>query len=423
MLLRLFFNGINRFFQAPPSWSQWSRYGGCSVICGTGVQTRSRSCRTFSGNVGTGCPGSATQSQTCTGTQCCNWSQWASTGCNAPCGGIGTERRNRQCRNTQNGAFCNTCPGSGTDQRQCRGPTNCALWSNWNSWGRCSTTCGGGQRTRVRTCRDPTTGIRRNSCPGTGIQTLSCRTESCCQLTRWSAFGSCDAPCGRTGNQRRNRQCIGNNGQFCNTCVGLRTESRNCQGPPCCSWSQWGLYSACNAACEQSGTQLRSRSCRDSNGNPCGTCPGSGSETRPCIGGRCFRFADWTTWSTCSSACSQQRTRICQDGNNRRVNDRFCEDGPIGRSERNSCTGGSCLPAISQPWVSWGSWQPWALCTTTCGSGRRVRERICYYRGRANSPLPPDICRCVYTQGLGGRQEDNCPSQPPCKYFCAFYAL
>ena len=46
-------------------WSQWSGYDACSVTCGAGVMTRTRTCRN-----GNNCPGPASQTQSCNAGQC-----------------------------------------------------------------------------------------------------------------------------------------------------------------------------------------------------------------------------------------------------------------------------------------------------------------------------------------------------------------
>jgi hypothetical protein len=55
-------------------WSGWSGWSGCSVTCGGGTQSRTRTCTNPSPNVcGSGCSGSSTQSQSCNAQACVPW--------------------------------------------------------------------------------------------------------------------------------------------------------------------------------------------------------------------------------------------------------------------------------------------------------------------------------------------------------------
>merc|ERR1712218_578702 len=50
-------------------------------------------------------------------------------------------------------------------------------WGSWSSFSPCSSTCGGGTRTRTRECKDSTDGGAE--CPGEASQTEACNTEEC----------------------------------------------------------------------------------------------------------------------------------------------------------------------------------------------------------------------------------------------------
>lgn len=89
-------------------------------------------------------------------------------------------------------------------------PVDCQV-STWAGWGRCSSLCGGGVRTRVRSViREPEAGGRR--CPHT-TQTTSCNTASCdrdCIISRWwSKWSACSRQCGG-GVQYRRRKIVQN---------------------------------------------------------------------------------------------------------------------------------------------------------------------------------------------------------------------
>ena len=53
------------------NWGSWSSYGKCSATCGTGTQSRVRSCNNPSpSNGGRQCSGSATETQRCLIKEC-----------------------------------------------------------------------------------------------------------------------------------------------------------------------------------------------------------------------------------------------------------------------------------------------------------------------------------------------------------------
>lgn len=89
-------------------------------------------------------------------------------------------------------------------------PIDCQV-STWAGWGRCSSFCGGGVKTRVRSViREPEAGGRR--CPHT-TQTVSCNTAACdrdCVISRtWSRWSVCSRQCGG-GVQYRRRKLVQN---------------------------------------------------------------------------------------------------------------------------------------------------------------------------------------------------------------------
>ena len=50
-------------------------------------------------------------------------------------------------------------------------------WGSWSSFSPCSSTCGGGTRTRTRECKDSAN--EGAECPGDSSQTETCNTEEC----------------------------------------------------------------------------------------------------------------------------------------------------------------------------------------------------------------------------------------------------
>ncbi|XP_053374783.1 cerebellin-1-like [Mercenaria mercenaria] len=53
------------------------------------------------------------------------------------------------------------------------------VWTQWGSWDSCSATCGGGIKSRTRTCSDPTPSPLGKFCDGEGIQYGPCSQNAC----------------------------------------------------------------------------------------------------------------------------------------------------------------------------------------------------------------------------------------------------
>lgn len=52
-------------------------------------------------------------------------------------------------------------------------------WGPWSPWAICSTTCGGGTRTRTRVCNSPRPQYGGKKCPGESKDTDSCNKQDC----------------------------------------------------------------------------------------------------------------------------------------------------------------------------------------------------------------------------------------------------
>ncbi|KAK9958252.1 hypothetical protein ABG768_012424 [Culter alburnus] len=213
------------------TWSSWSV---CSVSCGEGWQTRTRSCMMSAHSIQ--CTGPLRENRPCNNTAVCPvnglWDEWAPWSlCSSTCG-RGYRDRVRTCKQPKHGG------------EPCRGPTkqtkfcNIAVcpvdgsWNEWSGWTPCSSSCSNGTMQRTRECNGPSYG--GSECRGEWQETSNCFLRDCPVDGRWllwSSWGSCSKSCGG-GHQLRQRVCEGPffGGEPCN---GDKTEMRNCNEKRC----------------------------------------------------------------------------------------------------------------------------------------------------------------------------------------------
>ncbi|XP_065939379.1 coadhesin [Magallana gigas] len=354
-------------FYNPPvhgGWSSWSGYGSCSKSCGSGSQSRSRSCNNPSPAYGgNSCSGSSTSSQSC---------------------------------NTHN------CPIHGG-------------WSSWSGYGSCSKSCGSGSQSRSRSCNNPSPAYGGNSCSGSSTSSQSCNTHNCPidgGWSTWSGYGSCSKTCG-TGTQSRSRTCTNPAPAYNGlSCSGSATSSQNCNTHNCPidgQWATWGSWTTCSVTCG-GGSQSRTRTCTNPapqyNGSPC---PNSASSTQACNTHHCpidGGLSSWGSWGTCTVTCgggTQDRLRTCTN--------------PAPQYGGALCVGATtntqdCNTQVCIIDGAWSSWSGYGLCSVSCGGGKQSRSRTCTNPKPANGGLD-----CP-----GGASEltdcnvDVCPTVPAGQY-------
>nr|XP_019929037.2 uncharacterized protein LOC105343589 isoform X3 [Crassostrea gigas] len=169
-------------------WSVWSAWSTCTVSCGGGTQTRSRSCSNpVPVNGGAECAGHDTESQPCSSQDCPvvngGWSIWSAwSTCTVSCGG-GTQTRSRTCSDPAPLNGGDECLGQDTESQDCNSD-GCKVdggWSIWSAWSTCTVSCGGGTQTRSRSCSDPSPLNGGAECEGDISQTQSCNTDGCAE--------------------------------------------------------------------------------------------------------------------------------------------------------------------------------------------------------------------------------------------------
>ncbi|WAR18811.1 HMCN1-like protein [Mya arenaria] len=411
-------------------YTLWSSWVACSDTCGDGTKSRSRTCTNPEPRYGgLDCVGDSTDSTSCYDGPCpidggfTSWSTWGT--CTMTCGG-GTQSRSRTCTNPEPQYGGLDCDDVSTESQSCNdGP--CPIdggYALWSSWDACSVTCGDGIESRSRSCTSPEPQYGGMDCIGDSVESQPCNDGQCPIVggyTLWSSWDACSATCD-DGTQSRTRSCTNpepQNGGL--NCVGDSSESQSCNDGPCPvegGYTVWSDWDACSVTCDD-GTQSRSRTCTNPEPQYGGLdCVGDSTETQPCTDGPCpvdGGFTPWSSWNACSVTCddgTQSRSRTCsnpepQYGGLDCVGDstesQSCNDGPFHGMDVQ-------LRAVTAPspghvrvltqnpnmaaWTVleiprtmnydphtvngfWMAWETWGACSTTCNGGTRQRTREC----------------------------------------------
>ncbi|XP_063690949.1 coadhesin-like [Bolinopsis microptera] len=275
-------------------WSDYGEWSDCSKECGTGSQSRTRTCKNPApAHGGTECVGENTETQDCN-TQSCpvdgGWSDYEEwSDCSKECG-TGSQSRTRTCTNPAPAHGGTECVGENTETQDCN-TQSCPVdggWSDYEEWSDCSKECGTGSQSRTRTCTNPAPAHGGTECVGENTETQYCNTESCPVDGGWSDYGEwsdCSKECG-TGSQSRTRTCTNPAPAHGGTeCVGENTETQDCNTQSCPvdgGWSDYEEWSDCSKECG-TGSQSRTRTCTNPAPAHGGTeCVGESSEAQEC---------------------------------------------------------------------------------------------------------------------------------------------
>ncbi|XP_047561044.1 hemicentin-1 isoform X2 [Lutra lutra] len=347
--------------QVHGGYSQWSTWRACSVTCGKGIQKRSRLCNNpFPANGG------------------------------KPCQGSDSEMRNCQRK---------LCPVDGS-------------WSEWSPWEECTRSCGRGNRTRTRTCNNPSAQYGGRPCEGNAVEIIMCNIRPCPVHGAWSTWqpwSACSESCGK-GTQIRTRLCNNPPPSFDGSyCDGAETQMQVCNERHCPvdgKWATWTSWSTCTVSCG-GGARQRTRECSDPVPQYGGIrCEGSDVQSDFCNNDPCPTHGNWSPWSgwgMCSRTCNggqMRRYRTC-DNPHPSNGGRAC-GGPDSQIQR--CNTDMC-PVDG----SWGNWHSWGQCSASCGGGEKTRKRLCNnpVPSKSGRPCPGDatqVSRCNTQACPGGPQ-------------------
>ncbi|XP_049450018.1 semaphorin-5B isoform X2 [Epinephelus fuscoguttatus] len=406
-------------------WAPWQPCNNDDGVDGvSSCLCRSRSCDSPAPRCGgRNCDGPTIEVSNCSRNG--GWTPWSSWGqCSTTCG-TGFELRQRSCNNPSPRHGGRVCVGPSRDERFCNEGVSCPqpiFWSPWGSWTKCSTECGGGVHSRVRTCENG------NSCPGCALEYKACNLEACPEVKRntpWTPWMPVNVTQGGARQEQRMRyMCRAHLSDPHELQIGRRkVETRFCpnDGTAACEtdtlveellktpvvrvagagWSSWETWSSCSQSCAK-GYRTRRRTCAGPEGKSAPVaCRGSPVEYQDCNVQACpvkGAWSCWSSWSQCSVGCGgghYQRTRSCNSPaptsggdiciglhtEEALCNTHTCDDGCAARREQMVETE---QPAGERQTDRKGGWMAWSLWSACDDSGLQMRSRVCGAQG--NTP-------------------------------------
>uniref|UniRef100_A0A3Q2ZV93 Semaphorin-5A n=1 Tax=Kryptolebias marmoratus TaxID=37003 RepID=A0A3Q2ZV93_KRYMA len=340
-------------------WSPWQPCNNDDPLDGvSSCLCRSRSCDSPAPRCGgRSCEGHTIEVSNCSRNG--GWTPWSSWGqCSTTCG-TGFELRQRSCNNPSPRHGGRVCVGPSRDERFCNEGVSCPqpiFWTPWGSWTKCSTECGGGVHSRVRSCENG------NTCPGCALEYKACNLEACPEVKRntpWTPWMPVNVTQGGARQEQRMRyMCRAHLSDPHELQIGRRkVETRFCPNDG-------------TVACETDGLVEELLK-------------------TPVVRMAGASWSSWETWSSCSQSCAKgyrTRRRTCSgpEGKSAPV---ACRGSPV---EYQDCNVQACLVK-----GAWSCWSPWSQCSVGCGGGHYQRTRSC------NSPPPAsggDICIGLHTE-------------------------
>ena len=379
--------------------SEWTIWGECSVTCGLGRTTRTRTVLRGMQEGGREC-GPLLETTVCAGPPC-EFPEYR-VGSYGPCElenttelcGEGTETRQPLCvvnGVTQNDiSSCANLEVMYHTERSCNLPCpgECVV-SGWGPWSECPDVCPTStcqQNRRRRILRQGTDCPRTTSfrtCPrGSNPFVWSVQPWTDCIVP---PQGNADY-CG-SGLQHRMVQCVNvvmNKTVFEPNCEdsGLKPTAIQACNLPCpvdCKVGRFSAWSECPNTCAVSQYQTRQRNILIPSSNGGQTCPPL-EERRPCLSRNCDSYvveahvslcsAEYTNSSTCGSV-EDSKTMSCRR-NNRFVNLGECmvaaqsEARVSGSASLDSSNEYCSLPCPAEPNCTYTDWSEWSECAHLC---------------------------------------------------------
>ena len=288
--------------------SAWTTWSACSLSCGTGFATRTRSVATAPLNGGVACP-TQSETNTCNGHSCAVNCVLTAFGAYTPCSrscGKGTQTRSRGvARAPEHGGVACASLSNARDCNSHACPVDCVL-SAWQSYTACTKSCNTGMKTRLRTIATATAhgGVACDAL----TQTVACAQGACpihCDTSAWSVWTECTKSCG-AGSKTRTRRVTTNPLHGGYLCPPL-SQTVPCKTQACpvdCVLAAWKPWAACSLSCG-SGSQTRTRDVTTAMAHGGVSCAAT-SQARQCNTSPCAvdcKLSSWVAWSGCSKTC------------------------------------------------------------------------------------------------------------------------
>ncbi|XP_050472558.1 coadhesin-like isoform X3 [Bombus huntii] len=210
-------------------------------------------------------------------------------------------------------------------------------WTFWSPWGSCSGKCGfKGKRMRRRTCDNPVPSNNGAPCIGPSYQIENCQITGCMMNDYETVVNAHPIRKGELKIVKKFHKklpalielcflvdctfsvvekILGKNvtlvvGVFGEFGRGLAFEMKSCVGINCrklsgSTWSNWNEWSTCSVKCG-SGVQTRKRLCSETQNLQGTSCKGPSKDIKGCIINNCSingMWSTWMVWSPCTSSC------------------------------------------------------------------------------------------------------------------------
>lgn len=330
-------------------------------------------------NGGMPCLNGTTGEEVCNRQGCpidCLWLTWSSwSGCSTTCGGGVRTRTRDMAIQAEHGGVA--CVGAAKETPKCNldaCPVDC-VWEPWSVWRACTASCGGGTRTRLRAKVEKALHGGKE-CSGSDSQVLDCGQNRCpvdCEWHSWSSWSTCTNSCGGGTRERfRSKKQESANGGM--RCIGVPDDVQYCNTNfPCpvdCEFRPWSPWSPCTKSCGV-GRRTRRRHIDVDGINGGKHCAGYTEENDACNLQSCpvnCLWNAWTRWSECDKSCGSGTTHRYRSKKLEPQNGGVPCNGE--REEKHACSTLSCPVDCA-----WYEWEPWHSCTKTCGGGTRKRLR------------------------------------------------